>query len=234
MRDARRLGDGSLQVSEEVAGFAIHRSRYKRFMDGLTFEEIAQQDNVMVGTVKQSINQGRAIEEAAELIKIRALKHRSAIETEILRRDIRKETSALIVLGLRTLLEGKKTVPEINPVTGVVTMHEYVDPEVVAMGIEQTAKILSMQEKPAQSQTFVNIQNNQNNLGADGGPATSSAITYEERVRRIRTVQLETSGRGRVFEATSAPASEPESETIVEPSTDNNEPPAPLDPEYQF
>lgn len=203
------MSDGTLSVSEEVSGFEIHRSRYKRFMDGLTFEEIALDDNVTVGTVKQSINQGRAIEEAAELIKIRALKHRGAIETEKLRADIREETAPLIILGLKTLLEGKKTVPEINPVTGVVTMHEYVDPEVVAMGIEQTAKILSMQERPAQSQTFVNIQNNQNNLGADG-PATSSAITYEERVRRIRTVQLEASGKGRVFEATAEPASEPE------------------------
>lgn len=180
--------DGSVDISKEVIKANVDLRRYLRFKDGETLLEIAEADNITPDAAKISLRIGRNMHEAGQLLVLRDLKYTGAIETEEIRAKVRASVSEKIVTAVDQLLTGERTVVETNLVTGQVTLHKIVDPEVVSMGITHARKIVSLDEKPAANQTTVNIQQN-NNSGSGDGPVSVGGLSYEDRLRNIRLAQ---------------------------------------------
>ena len=189
MRDAKLLKDGSSEVSVAIQRVTRDAERYQLHCSGMTVEQIAITENVDPEAIMTSIKRARSLHEAEQLIIHRNLKSKGAIENEQLRTRARKENTERILSSLAKLLEGTRVVPEIDKGSGKVTFREFTDPEVISMGLEHARKIISLDERPAQSQTFVSIQNNQQNNMGEGGLPSHVATTYEERLLRIRNAQ---------------------------------------------
>ncbi len=210
MRSATKRSDGSLEISKSdrmVADLA----RYLRFKHGESIIDIAQSEGTDPEAVKISVRKGRNMYEAEQILKLRDLKHTALIETEEIRRDIRRRISKQLVDSVERLLQGKRTVVEVNKLTGEVTLHEIVDPEVISMGIEHARKSISLDEKPAANQTTVNIQ--QNNGAGDGSISVESS--YEQRLARIRARQIGPASQ-RVIDVQADEVSESEPAKAVE------------------
>lgn len=186
MRDASQDANGLIKVNASISKHIVDHDRYLRFAAGETFADIALKDGVLVDTVKNSVTNGRKMHEAEQIMELRDLKHRGAIGAERIRKRVREECDTLIVDGVVKLLKGKRTVASVRKSDGEIITEEFDDPDVISMGIEHARKIISLDEKPAQSQTFVNIQNNQN---VGDVPSTPNALSYEERLMRIRSAQ---------------------------------------------
>ncbi len=190
MRDAIERQDGSLEISRAVQDHLVDLNRYLRFRAGETFADIALKDNITPDAVKACVRRGRGMYEAEQIIELRDLKHQSAIASERIRKDVREQTQTMVVDGVIKLLHGKRTLSSINKMTGDILTKEIDDPDVISMGVEHAIKIIGLAERPAQSQTFVNIQNNQQNVSE--APVGSTALSYEERLQRIRKAQSRT------------------------------------------
>lgn len=223
MRTGELRKDGTVSVSLAVKNHLTDLNRYLRFRAGETFADIAIIDNITPEAAKNSVSTGRRMYEAEQLIELRDLKHQSAIATERIRKKARERTETLILDGLETLLSGKRTIASIRKSDGEIIIQEITDPEVISLGLEHARKIISIDERPAQNQTYVNIQNNQQNINEGSqGPA---AMSYEERLKRIRNAQVGvTSTNEQILEAEiikSDVVAEPaESEVIPETPND--------------
>ena len=185
-RTAIERPDGSIEVSSHVDKAYLDLERYTKFKDGATILDIADEYKITVGVAKHSIEVGRNLCEADDLIRFRDLRYRGAIENEKIRQNIRDRVSVELVDAIMLLLSGKRTIPQVHKVTGEVTFKEFIDPDIIVQGIEAARKAISLEEKPAASQTTVNIQ--QNNAGPSEGHAAIET-TYEERLTRIRHAQ---------------------------------------------
>lgn len=216
MRMAIRRPDGSVELSEKIEQSYADLDRYTRFKMGESFLQIAEADGLDPEVIKISIRKGRSMYEAGQIIELRDLKHEAAIEAEKIRREVRMRVATKIVDAIDLLLEGKQTVVQVNKLTGEVTFKDYVDPEVLSMGIEHARKIIALEEKPIANQTLVNIQQNTQNVGGNS-LGENRDFSYEERLARIRRAQSgsEIPMSRRIIEA------EP---VLV---TDMSEPPAP-------
>jgi hypothetical protein len=165
------------------SGESVDVHRFESFREGQTVEEIAERENVCPSTVRSSIQRGAARDQMLRMIELIELKIDAAIENERIRQRIREEHSQRLIKAIEVLLSGKRSVLITHPVTGKVTIQEIIDPDVIAMGIEQVIKILGLEEKPVPNPINVNIQNNQLESRMD------TDLFYEDRLARIRAAQ---------------------------------------------
>ncbi len=148
--------------------------RYEMFVAGKSFQEIAEEENVSVDTVRGSIRE----EKVRRNLELR---DRVEHENNRLRRRAQRELEDAFLDALKKLLQGQKEVP--FSVSGGDIVSRFIeDPKALMLGIEQYRKTVSLEEKPMQAPTtVVNVQQN-------NGPR---APDFEERMRRIRKAQQE-------------------------------------------
>jgi len=148
--------------------------RYERFRAGKSFQEIADEENVSVETVRGSIRE----EKVRRNLELR---ERVEHENNRLRRRAQRLLENDFLSALKRLLQGQKEVP--FSVSGGDIVSRFIeDPKALMLGIEQYRKTVSLEEKPMQAPTtVVNVQQN-------NGPR---APDFEERMRRIRKQQEE-------------------------------------------
>lgn len=184
LRSGEQRPDGSVALSS-IDKTLRDLERFHRFQSGEDMVTIASRDGLSVDAIKTSVRRGWNMFEAEQQIKLKHLKYQAAIANEEIRSDVRERVKNDIVTAIQGLLKGERTIAEVSRATGEVTLHTYIDPEMVALGIEAARKTISLEEKPSVGGTVVNIQ--QNNMG-DGGGGGGGA-SYEERLERIKLEQ---------------------------------------------
>jgi len=148
--------------------------RYEMFIAGKTVQEIADEENVSVETVRGSIRE----EKVRRNLELR---ERVEHENNLLRRRVQRKLENDYLSALEKLLQGRKEVP--FSVSGGDIVSRFIeDPKALMLGIEQYRKTVSLEEKPMQAPTtVVNVQQNNRSMAPD----------FEERMRRIRKAQQE-------------------------------------------
>jgi len=148
--------------------------RYEMFRAGKSFQEIAEEENVSVETVRGSIREEK-------VRRNRERRERVEYDNIRLRRRVQRKLEDDYLSALKKLLQGQKEVP--FSVTGGDIVSRFIeDPKALMLGIEQYRKTVSLEEKPMQAPTtVVNVQQNNRPLAPD----------FEERMRRIRKAQQE-------------------------------------------
>jgi len=148
--------------------------RYEMFVAGKTVQEIADEENVSVETVRGSIRE----EKVRRNLELR---ERVEHENNLLRRRAQRKLEDDYLSALEKLLQGRKEVP--FSVSGGDIVSRFIeDPKALMLGIEQYRKTVSLEEKPMQAPTtVVNVQQNNRPMGPD----------FEERIRMIRKQQEE-------------------------------------------
>ncbi len=148
--------------------------RYEMFMGGKTVQEIADEENVSVETVKGSIRE----EKVRRNLELR---ERVEHENNRLRRRVQRNLEDDYLSALKRLLQGQKEVP-FSVAGGHIVSRFIEDPKALMLGIEQYRKTVSLEEKPMQAHTtVVNVQQNNRPVAED----------FEERIRRLRKEQEE-------------------------------------------
>jgi hypothetical protein len=145
------------------------------FLAGKSFQEIAEEENVSVATIRDSIRQ----EKVRRNLELR---ERVEHENNRLRRRVQRKLENTYLSALEKLLQGQREVPFSVSGGGVVSRFVE-DPKALMLGIEQYRKTVSLEEKPAPSHTtqILNVQQNSGNGG--------QGEDFEERLRRIRKQQ---------------------------------------------
>jgi len=148
--------------------------RYEMFRAGKTIQEIADEEDVSVETVRGSIRE----EKVRRNLELR---ERVEHENNRLRRRAQRELENDFLSALKRLLQGQKEVP--FSVSGGDIVSRFIeDPKALMLGIEQYRKTVSLEEKPMQAPTtVVNVQQNNGPMAPD----------FEERIRKIRKAQQE-------------------------------------------
>ena len=162
---------------------SVNVLRLRRFKAGETADEIAQSEGVRVDTVLYGLRRAEERKQMLFMWKLMDLRLEGAIENERIRKRIRRDLSEKLIKAVDCLLSGKRAVIARNPNTGEIIVHDTIDPEVIAMGVEQARTLLSLEEKPAPNPIYVNIQNN---AGDSAEGRTDKDWSYEERIDRIR------------------------------------------------
>lgn len=188
MRSARQNPDGSIEITKAIATFSKDRDRYDRFRAGVPVPDICIQDGISPEDALKSIRRGRLPVEAEQLLELRDLNHTSALAIARLKTKARIDHETLVLDGLEILLKGQRTAVSTDKDGNILTK-DYVDPDVISMGLEHARKIMNIDERPAQNSTIVNVQTNQQNNYGDTTSAPA-AMTYEERLKRIRNSQM--------------------------------------------
>ena len=148
--------------------------RYEMFIAGKTVQEIADEENVSVETVRGSIRE----EKVRRNLELR---ERVEHDNNRLRRRAQRELENDFLSALKRLLQGQKEVP-FSVAGGDIVSRFIEDPKALMLGIEQYRKTVSLEEKPMQAPTtVVNVQQNNRSMAPD----------FEERMRRIRKAQQE-------------------------------------------
>jgi hypothetical protein len=201
MRGVRFDPDGKPEVSTALTQFSRDRDRYDRFRAGESVADICVKDGIEPEKALKSISQGRRMVEAEQILELRDLNHSSAVAIARLKTKARVQNETLLLDGLEKLLKGERTVASVLKETGEIVTRDITDPEVISMGIEHARKIFSIDERPTQNTTTVNIQNNQQNVTENYGGEGSAALSYEERVKRIRNSQTRIQTETRLLDA---------------------------------
>ena len=150
--------------------------RYEMFVAGKSFQEIAEEENVSVETVRGSVREEKVRRNLA-------LRERVEHENNRLRRRVQRELEDAFLSALKRLLQGQKEVP--FSVSGGDIVSRFIeDPKALMLGIEQYRKTVSWEEKPAPSHStqILNVQQNNSSRPPE---------KMEERIARIRKRQLE-------------------------------------------
>lgn len=203
MRSGKKNPDGSITLATKIETASVDLNRYFRNQDGESLTEIAAKDNITPHQCTISIRNGANMHEAQQLIRLKALKMEGLLQNEVGRRNLR-ELIPQIRPKVEQLLGGKRTMVEVNKQTGEHRTYEIEDPDVIALGLQLLQKLISMEEKPAASQTTVNI--NQNNMNVDTGGQGTVELTFEERLAKVKMDQA-----NRVIDTTARPVDEDES-----------------------
>jgi len=148
--------------------------RYEMFRAGKTIQEIADEEDISVETVRGSIRE----EKVRSNLEVR---ERVEHANNRLRRRVQRKLENDYLSALKKLLQGQKEVP--FSVSGGEIVSRFIeDPKALMLGIEQYRKTVSLEEKPMQAPTtVVNVQQNNGTRAPD----------FEERMRRIRKQQEE-------------------------------------------
>jgi len=149
--------------------------RYEMFVAGKSFQEIAEEENVSVETVRGSVREEKVRRNLA-------LRERVEYENNRLRRRVQRELEDAFLSALKRLLQGQKEVP-FSVAGGDVVSRFIEDPKALMLGIEQYRKTVSLEEKPAPSHTtqILNVQQNNSLERATGNSHTNSHTTESRR-----------------------------------------------------
>lgn len=183
MRQGTLSKDGTVSTSLVLSKESVHLNRYMRFLGGEPIPAIAEADGVNMKTALESVKAGRAIHEAGEVLKMRALKHETALSALQTRRTAQIELDP--ISGTKILLKGLPYIQELNPQTGVMELLP-IDLKAVSDGVLHARKLMATDERPVQNEVNVNILNNNNVNETPVGDGQS----FEERLARIRQEQL--------------------------------------------
>ncbi len=149
--------------------------RYEMFVAGKSFQEIADEENISLETVRGSIRE--------EKVR-RNLELRERVEhaNNRLRRRVQRELEDAFLSALKRLLQGQKEVP-FSVAGGDIVSRFIEDPKALMLGIEQYRKTVSLEEKPAPSHTTqIHVQQTNSSRPPD---------KMEEIIARIRKRQIE-------------------------------------------
>jgi len=158
--------------------------RYERFKQGQSLEEIAEEDNVKVDTVRIDV---LAFEKKFELLtQTTIMRERldGELENEKLRKLIRSKVYQKAIKAVETLVEGKRKFVSFDQAKGKYVTVTATDFQMMLAGLKEFQKIVSLEQKPQVPSTVVNVNqtnNTQVNQGED----------FEERMRRIKQQQKE-------------------------------------------
>ncbi len=150
--------------------------RYEMFVAGKSFQEIADEENVSVETVRGSVREEKVRRNLA-------LRERVEHENNRLRRRVQRELEDAFLSALKRLLQGQKEVP-FSVAGGDVVSRFIEDPKALMLGIEQYRKTVSLEEKPAPSHSTQILNVQQNSI-------RQPPERMEEIIARIRKRQLE-------------------------------------------
>ena len=158
--------------------------RYERFKQGKSLEEIAEEDNVKVGTVKLDVLH---FEKKFELLTQNAIMRErleGELENEKLRKLIRTKVHKKVLKAIEIMVDGKRKYVSFDQSKGAYVTITAVDYQMMLAGLKEFQKITSLEQKPQVPTTVVNVnQTNNTNVAQNED--------FEERMRRIRQQQKE-------------------------------------------
>lgn len=166
---------------------SVHVLRYERFRTGESFEDIAVAENITEQTAITSVQKGQREVEMRTAFEIAEARQTAVYENEKQRGRLRKQLATHFEAAMKALLEGKRVITSIDKATGAILTQEILDPEILASGVEQYRKSISLEEKPV-AQTQINIQQNNTLNNGDGG---GRGFDYETTLSNIRKSQKE-------------------------------------------
>lgn len=162
------------------------REMYDKFVSGIDIEDIAESMNM---TTMNAMNYIKAEEReisTTNQIRLRHLKEQTALANEEHRQKVQSRLTGKYDEAIEALLSGKKMVVE-TAKDGTVTIHEFVDTDVVAAGVREFRKTVSMEERPAPPQTIIQNINQGNAVNVTAGPK----FDFESELKKIRKAQKE-------------------------------------------
>lgn len=199
---------------------SVGARRYERFKQGKSLEEIAEEDNVKVVTVRQDVV---AFEKKFELLTQNAIvreRLEGELENEKLRKMIRTKVHKKVLKAIEIMVDGKRKFVSFDQAKGAYVTITAVDYQMMLAGLKEFQKITSLEQKPQVPTTVVNVNqtnNTQVNQGED----------FEERMRRIKQQQKESI-------AAAEAAKVVDLEPIVEEEEEKEETEKEQQPEWDF
>lgn len=163
---------------------SVGARRFERFKQGKSLEEIAQEDNVKVDTVKLDVLH---FEKKFELLTQNAIMRErleGELENEKLRKLIRSKVASKVLKAIETMVEGKRKFVSFDQTKGKYVTITSTDFQMMLAGLKEFQKLVSLEQKPQVPTTVVNV-NQTNNTN------TAQNEDFEERMRRIRQQQKE-------------------------------------------
>jgi len=118
-------------------------------MAGESELEMAEKDGISLEAVRCSIQEGQKREFDRLLSQFLGLQLEAAIDKEEIRKSIRNRLADKFGKALGTLLSGERNLPCRDRKTGKIRIRKFVDPKVLAVGLEQFRKTVSLVEQPA-------------------------------------------------------------------------------------
>jgi hypothetical protein len=162
-------------------GKSLDVQRFERFIAGETALEIAEADGITPKNAEKSIRQGMLSEQARGQAELVQLQTQSAIDAEHLRKKVRETLKDKVPVAIETLLSGARTVVS-KKNDGTLQSETFVDPDVVAVGLQEFRRTVAMDQKPGPAVAITNItQTNVQNNGDAGLFDFESAL---EEIRR--------------------------------------------------
>lgn len=158
--------------------------RYERFKQGQSLEEIAEEDNVKVDTVRLDVLH---FEKKFEILTQNAIMRErldGELENEKLRKLIRSKVHKKVLKAIETMVDGKRKYVSFDQAQGKYVTITAVDYQMMLAGLKEFQKLVSLEQKPQVPTTVVNVnQTNTTNVAQNED--------FEERMRRIRQQQKE-------------------------------------------
>jgi len=200
---------------------SLDLDRYQRHQIGKTFEEISAEDQTDIAVIEKSIESAAKQESGRMQREFIGLRIQAQIDNERTRKKARTRLEGKFLSAMDHLLTGERTAIEVNKESGEVTLKTYTDPDVLAVGVEQYRKAVTLEEKPQPAPGMVlNLQNNTINQGTP----SSGGRTFEERLLLIRQKQKQLGG-GVVESEKSAEPEYIEAEIITDTNQEDSENP---------
>jgi len=161
---------------------SVGARRYERFKQGQSLEEIAEEYNVKVETVRMDILH---YEKKFELLTQNAIMRErleGELENEKLRKLIRTKVHKKVLKAIEIMVDGKRKYVSFDQSKGAYVTITAVDYQMMLAGLKEFQKITSLEQKPQVPTTVVNVnQSNTTNVAQNED--------FEERMRRIRQQQ---------------------------------------------
>jgi len=161
---------------------SVGARRYERFKQGQSLEEIAEEYDVKVETVRLDILH---YEKKFELLTQNAIMRErleGELENEKLRKLIRTKVHKKVLKAIEIMVDGKRKYVSFDQSKGAYVTITAVDYQMMLAGLKEFQKITSLEQKPQVPTTVVNVnQSNTTNVAQNED--------FEERMRRIRQQQ---------------------------------------------
>jgi hypothetical protein len=192
---------------------SVGARRYERFKQGQSLEEIAEEYNVKVDTVRLDVLH---FEKKFELLTQNAIMRErleGELENEKLRKLIRSKVHKKVLKAIETMVDGKRKYVSFDQAQGKYVTITAVDYQMMLAGLKEFQKLVSLEQKPQVPTTVVNVnQTNNTNVAQNED--------FEERMRRIRQQQKESMAAAAAEKIVDVEPIEEEEEVDKEPEWD--------------
>jgi hypothetical protein len=113
---------------------SVDTRRLRRFRAGEQLDQIAESEGVRPRAVRSSIRRALADEQNLQSVKWREMKRHEEKE-KARRQRVLMEHAPKVMRGIERRIEGKRTIVEVNKITGKVTKHTVTDIDTIAVGV---------------------------------------------------------------------------------------------------